>query len=107
MSGRRAPAPPPALPTAPPGPVAARFLSAPIRLYQAARAGRPSPCRFWPSCSDYALDALREYGAARGGWMALRRLGRCHPWGGHGVDPVPAVGPQPPFGRTARPGAGR
>lgn len=72
-----------------PGSWAARGLAFPVRLYQAWRAGRPSPCRFWPTCSAYALDALGEYGAARGGWMAARRLARCHPWGGHGVDPVP------------------
>ncbi|MCX7826261.1 MAG: membrane protein insertion efficiency factor YidD [Verrucomicrobiae bacterium] len=46
-------------------------------------------CRFLPSCSHYAMDALRAHGAWRGGWLALRRLGRCHPWGGHGYDPVP------------------
>lgn len=67
----------------------ARALAWAVRLYQAARAGRPSPCRYWPSCSDYALDALREYGAAGGSWLTLRRLARCHPWGGSGVDPVP------------------
>ncbi len=82
---------------APRGGPAARALAVPIRLYQALRAGRPSPCRFWPSCSTYALDALCEHGAARGGWMAVRRVVRCHPWGGHGVDPVPVAG-----GRTER-----
>jgi putative membrane protein insertion efficiency factor len=46
-------------------------------------------CRFRPSCSFYAIDALRRHGALRGGWLVLRRLGRCHPWGGHGDDPVP------------------
>ncbi len=74
---------------APAAGLAARSLAAAVRVYQAARAGRPSPCRFWPSCSEYALDALREHGATKGGWMAARRLARCHPWGGHGVDPVP------------------
>ena len=69
---------------------AARALVVAIRFYQAARAGRPSPCRFWPSCSEYAVDALREHGATRGGWMVVRRLSRCRPWGGHGVDPIPA-----------------
>ena len=69
----------------------ARALIGPVLLYQAARAGRPSPCRYWPSCSEYALDALREHGGARGGWMTIRRLVRCHPWGGSGVDPVPAA----------------
>jgi putative membrane protein insertion efficiency factor len=60
-----------------------------IGLYQALRAGRPSPCRYWPTCSDYAVDALERHGAGRGSWLALRRMLRCHPWGGHGVDPVP------------------
>ena len=69
---------------------AARVLAAPVRLYQAARAGRPSPCRYVPSCSTYALEALEEHGALRGAWLAARRLGRCHPWGGLGFDPVPA-----------------
>jgi putative membrane protein insertion efficiency factor len=46
-------------------------------------------CRYRPSCSEYAVEALRAHGAARGGWLALRRISRCHPWGGHGHDPVP------------------
>ena len=68
---------------------AARPLVAVVRGYQAVRAGRPSPCRYWPSCSTYAVEALEVHGAARGRWLAVRRLCRCHPWGGHGVDPVP------------------
>jgi len=46
-------------------------------------------CRFEPSCSAYTLDALREHGAFHGSWLAARRIGRCHPWGGSGYDPVP------------------
>jgi len=46
-------------------------------------------CRFHPTCSAYGLDAVRCHGAVRGGWLTLRRVGRCHPWGGSGDDPVP------------------
>ena len=74
-----------------PGPMA-RGLTAAIRAYQLARTGRPSGCRFLPSCSQYALEAIGAHGAWRGTGLALRRLSRCHPWGGHGVDPVPDEG---------------
>lgn len=69
--------------------VVARPLVALVRLYQLLRAGRPSPCRFDPSCSQYALDALTAHGAGRGTLLTIRRLARCHPWGGFGPDPVP------------------
>ena len=49
----------------------------------------PPTCRYVPSCSEYAIQALRKYGAIKGGWLAAKRLLRCHPWGGHGHDPVP------------------
>lgn len=67
----------------------ARVLDRLVQLYQAARAGRPSPCRFTPSCSVYAREAFAAHGALRGTGLALRRLSRCHPWGGAGYDPVP------------------
>lgn len=46
-------------------------------------------CRYHPSCSAYAMEALETHGAIRGGWLTLRRLARCHPWGGSGIDNVP------------------
>jgi putative membrane protein insertion efficiency factor len=49
----------------------------------------PQSCRYTPTCSAYALEALRKHGPARGSWLALKRISRCHPWGGHGHDPVP------------------
>ena len=49
----------------------------------------PPTCRFSPSCSAYAIEALTRYGAAKGGWLAAKRILRCHPLGGHGFDPVP------------------
>jgi len=67
----------------------ARVLHGGVRAYRRLFAGRPSPCRFDPSCSAYALEALEQHGAVRGSWLILRRLSRCHPWGGHGWDPVP------------------
>ena len=67
----------------------ARVLRGAVRTYQGARAGRPSPCRFTPSCSAYAVEALEVHGAARGSWLAVRRLSRCRPFGGQGWDPVP------------------
>ncbi len=49
----------------------------------------PPSCRYQPSCSQYAIEAIEKHGAIKGGWMAAKRLMRCHPWGGHGYDPVP------------------
>lgn len=68
---------------------AARALRSLVRAYRYLTAGRVSPCRFDPSCSTYALEALERHGAVRGSWLTIRRLGRCHPWGGTGWDPVP------------------
>lgn len=61
-----------------------------VRLYQLVLSPLlPSSCRYQPTCSAYAIEAIRLHGALRGGWMALKRIGRCNPWGGHGYDPVP------------------
>ncbi len=49
----------------------------------------PSSCRYVPTCSEYAIEALRKYGLFKGGWLAIKRVSRCHPWGGSGYDPVP------------------
>ncbi len=61
-----------------------------VRFYQVAISpGLPPSCRFTPSCSQYAIEALDRHGAIRGSWLAVRRLARCHPWNPGGVDPVP------------------
>lgn len=67
----------------------ARAMRSMIRTYQNVRAGRPSPCRFEPSCSSYAVEAIEVHGGLRGGWLAVRRIARCNPFGGSGWDPVP------------------
>jgi uncharacterized protein len=64
-----------------------------IRLYQLVLSPvLPPRCRYLPSCSDYAIEALARHGVVTGSWLALRRLARCHPWGGSGYDPVPPQG---------------
>jgi putative membrane protein insertion efficiency factor len=69
--------------------VSARVLIRLVEGYQHLFAWRPSPCRFVPTCSSYALEALECHGAWRGTGLAVRRLCRCHPWGASGPDPVP------------------
>ncbi|QNM96784.1 membrane protein insertion efficiency factor YidD [Chitinimonas koreensis] len=67
-----------------------RLLIALIQLYRYTLSPTlGANCRFTPSCSQYAVEALRRHGTWRGGWLTIRRLCRCHPWGGHGHDPVP------------------
>ena len=61
-----------------------------IRLYQKGISPHFAPsCRFVPTCSAYAVEAIERFGAVRGTWLTLKRLFRCHPFGGHGYDPVP------------------
>jgi uncharacterized protein len=60
-----------------------------VGLYRATAVFRQPRCRFHPSCSTYAVEAIKVHGAVRGGGLAARRLGRCHPWNPGGVDPVP------------------
>lgn len=67
------------------------MMVAAIVWYQRGMEGRPSPCRFFPSCSEYARDAIVVHGAWRGLWLAVRRLLRCRPFGPSGFDPVPEL----------------
>jgi putative membrane protein insertion efficiency factor len=73
---------------------ATRLALRAIHLYQLVRHGRPTSCRYLPTCSSYAVEAIERYGLASGGWLAVRRIARCHPWGGHGFDPVPDRSPR-------------
>ncbi|WP_070156880.1 membrane protein insertion efficiency factor YidD [Sphingobium phenoxybenzoativorans] len=68
----------------------ARLLSLIARAWQIGPSRiLPPTCRYSPSCSQYAIDALGKYGAIKGSWLSAKRLMRCHPWGGSGYDPVP------------------
>lgn len=69
-----------------------------LRVYRLIPRVGPGRCRFYPSCSTYALEAVQAHGGLRGGWLAVRRLGRCHPWNPGGLDPVP----EPRAGVTSR-----
>ncbi|MBN3860092.1 MAG: membrane protein insertion efficiency factor YidD [Neisseriaceae bacterium] len=61
-----------------------------IRFYQIAISPLfPPTCRYSPTCSQYAIESLRRFGFIQGGWLSIKRIMRCHPWGGHGYDPVP------------------
>jgi len=66
------------------------FLCLPIVFYQTSISPfTPATCRFTPTCSEYARQALKKHGPIKGLWLAVRRILRCHPWGGSGYDPVP------------------
>ncbi len=61
-----------------------------IRIYQWGISPWLGPqCRYTPTCSSYSLQAFKKYGVFKGFWLTIRRISRCHPWGGHGYDPVP------------------
>jgi putative membrane protein insertion efficiency factor len=69
----------------------ARIILGLIRFYQRAISPRlPPACRYTPSCSAYGVEAVERFGAVRGSWLTVRRLLRCHPFGGQGYDPVPS-----------------
>lgn len=78
--------------------LAARLIDRMIGGYQSARAGSLPRCRYLPTCSQYTREAVTTHGAIRGGFLGVRRIGRCHPWGGHGYDPVPPARRQTPMG---------
>jgi putative membrane protein insertion efficiency factor len=69
-----------------------------IRFYQGVISPFfPPSCRYTPTCSQYAAEAIQRHGPFRGGWLAVKRISSCHPWGGSGYDPVPPVkGPETP-----------
>lgn len=67
----------------------ARLVLGLVHLYRLTAVARTPRCRFLPTCSGYAVEALRVHGALRGSWLAIRRVGRCHPWNPGGIDPVP------------------
>jgi hypothetical protein len=72
--------------------VIARLLVLLVKFYQTfIGPGLPRACRFHPSCSVYAVEALTRHGAARGGWLTMQRISRCHPFHAGGVDPVPEL----------------
>ena len=67
-----------------------RVLILPIKFYQQSISPMfPPACRYTPTCSQYAVEAISVHGPLKGLWLAIRRILRCHPWGGHGYDPVP------------------
>ena len=69
-----------------------RFLSPVLHFIS----GPGSGCRFQPSCSEYFLQAVMHHGVLKGGWLGIKRIARCQPWGGQGFDPVPGCEPHPP-----------
>lgn len=67
-----------------------KIYTLPILFYRGAISPmKPPTCRFAPTCSEYMLQAIDKYGIMKGTWLGMKRIGRCHPWGGSGYDPVP------------------
>jgi putative membrane protein insertion efficiency factor len=61
-----------------------------VKVYQGAMSPYlPGACRYTPTCSQYAIEAIQKHGPLKGSWLGVKRISRCHPWGGHGYDPVP------------------
>lgn len=72
------------------GKIVKRLLILLIRFYQGAISPMfPAVCRYQPTCSQYAVEAIQKHGPLKGSWLAAKRIARCHPWGGSGYDPVP------------------
>ncbi len=72
------------------GNILSKLMILAIRFYQGAISPMfPAACRYQPTCSQYAVEAIRKHGPRKGGWLAIKRIARCHPWGGSGYDPVP------------------
>lgn len=70
--------------------IISKILIIPIRFYQLCISPMlPASCRYTPSCSQYAIEALKKHGPIKGLWLSIKRICRCHPWGGCGHDPVP------------------
>lgn len=65
------------------------IIIVPVKIYQwIISPWLPNSCRYTPTCSQYMLEAVKKYGPFKGGWLGIKRLSRCHPWGGHGYDPL-------------------
>jgi len=85
-----------------------RLLIGLVTLYRVLISPMLAPtCRYWPSCSEYAVEALRMHGALRGAWLTGSRLCRCHPWSAGGIDPVPMAAPFNRHGHPCQCGSGR